>query len=88
MKLKGNFFIRKIGNENFAMLIDTIGQGTNKMIRCNDSSKIILEMLEIGTTLEQIADAFVNKYDVEKSVAMADIKEVVEKLNEIGFIEE
>ncbi len=86
MKLKGNIFIRNIGDENFAMLIDAVGESNNKMVRCNDTTKFILDMLKNEVSADEIADAFVKEYSIDKATAKADTEEILEELKKIDFI--
>ncbi len=88
MKLNGKIFIRKIGNEHFAMLIEGLGKDSNKMIRCNDTSAFLFEKLEKETSLDELADALTEKYDIDRATAYEDAKGVVDSLRKAGFIEE
>lgn len=88
MKLNGKIFIRKIGNEHFAMLIEGLGKDSNKMIRCNDTSAFLFEKLEKETNLDELADALTEKYEIDRETAYEDAKDVVDSLRKAGFIRE
>ena len=58
------------------------------VVRSNKTAAFIIDQLKSNTTKEQILDAMLQKFDVESSVAEADIEKILNTLRSIGALDE
>ena len=87
MKIKDGFITRKIGDTNYAVSFDENSPIGNGMIRLSDSAFFIWQMLEEGTTEEEILSSMKESFDAEEDILRRDISAFVSKLSELGIIE-
>lgn len=69
-------------------LVPLGGIAFHGIIRGNGSSGFILEQLKEEITEKDLVDAVCREYDVPVDTADGDVKEIVNKLREIGALEE
>lgn len=87
MKLSDKFLTHNTNGENYMISIgDTKFKG---MIKNNDTASFIIECLKEKTTEENIVDRILNEYEgVDRNTVEKDVKNIMEKLYEIGAIED
>ena len=89
MRQKKGFVLRDICGEKAIVGegVETVNFG--KLISLNDTAAWLWEKAaELGDfTLEQLADAICEEYDVERSQALSDIQNILDTWKEIGLIE-
>ncbi len=85
MKLRPEFITHEDNGEQLMISVDG---SFNGMVRSNSTAGEIIDLLKEETTLEKIADAMLEKYEVERDVLVADIEKVVASLRQIGAIDE
>ncbi len=89
MKLKDNLTIRKIGDEY--MIVSESGSGLDytRVISLNKSAAyLVQEVLQKEFTQEEWATLLVDKYDVDKDTAKADVQALIDKLKKEGLFVE
>ena len=84
MKLK-DVIISEANGEYVAV---NMGGSFNGMIKLNETAAFIAEAMQEDTTVEEIAKKLCAEYEIDEATAVKSIEAVVEKLREIGFIEE
>lgn len=84
MKLK-DVIISEADGEYVAV---NMGGSFNGMIKLNETAAFIAEAMQEDTTVEEIAKKLCAEYEIDEATAVQSIEAVVEKLREIGFIEE
>ncbi|MBP3587966.1 MAG: PqqD family protein [Clostridia bacterium] len=87
MKIKEGFLLRQVA-DNWVVL--PVGQACvdfNGMLSLNDSGALLWKALEQGGGREALADALLAEYEVERSVALADVDEFLAKLSKAGCLE-
>jgi len=87
MKIKEGFLLRQVA-DNWVVL--PVGQACvdfNGMLSLNDSGALLWKALEQGGDREALADALLAEYEVERSVALADVDEFLAKLSKAGCLE-
>ena len=87
MKIKEGFLLRQVA-DNWVVL--PVGQACvdfNGMLSLNDSGALLWKALEQGGGREALADALLAEYEVERSVALADVDEFLAKLSKAGWLE-
>ena len=86
MKLKSGFETMNIGETPY--LVPFGGIAFHGIIRGNSTAGFILEQIKDDITEQELVDAVCREYDVSVDAAGEDVKEIVNKLREIGALEE
>lgn len=87
MKINKDFLVTELGDE--VLLIPT-GQAEDSfrgIVRLNETAAFIVNCLKEEATPEQITDALLAEYEVERTAAKNHIDELIENLRKIGAIE-
>ncbi len=86
MKRKQGFIVDEIAGENVAVPVGEMSKSFHGMIKLNGTALFIWEQLENDVTEEQITDAIVAAYDVDRSLAAADVARIVGVLKNAGIV--
>ena len=84
MKLKSEWITYDTDGEQ--ILVAT--NGFSGIVRNNSTAMFIVNCLKKEITEQEIVEAILNKYDVSKEVAEKDVKNFLEKLRNIGALDE
>lgn len=87
MKLKKDFVLRKIAGTWAVMAVGAETINFHKMLTLNDSGAMLWNLLAEGKGQEELADALVAEYDVERTIALADAEEFMQMLHKAGCME-
>lgn len=88
MKIKSNFKIREIAGESIIVNQGQVGADLTRIISLNSSAKYLYEALEGREfELEDVANALVEYYGIEKEMALTDGAKWIESLKGCGVIE-
>ncbi len=89
MKTIEGFRMRKLGKEHII-----VGEGIeqvnfNKMIALNETAAYLWSSFEGGKefTVEQLADLLLERYEIDRELALRDCAEITEKWIETGIVE-
>ena len=86
MKLNTNFIKHTIDGQT--VVVPTAGAGFSGLVQGNKSVAVILECLENEVTEDEIVAELDKRFSGDKEQMMADVRDVVTKLKEIGAIDE
>ena len=89
MKLKENLTVRKIGDEHMMVSDSDAGLDYTRVISLNETAAYLVE--EVGKrefTKDEWIELLMNKYDVEREVAEADVQLLIDKFVKEGLFEE
>ena len=89
MKLKDNLTIRKIGDEY--MMVSESGSGLDytRVISLNNSAAyLVMEVQQKEFTKEEWVTMLIDKYEVDKERAEADVQLLIDKLRKEGLFDE
>ena len=86
MRRKQGFIVDEIAGENVAVPVGEMSKSFHGMIKLNGTALFIWEQLENDVTEEQITDAIVAVYDVDRSLAAADVARIVGVLKNAGIV--
>ena len=86
MILKNEFLLHCAGSET--VLVPTGAAEFSGIVRGNDTLGVMLEQLRDGATEEELIACFKARYDAPEEVISADIRSALDKLREIGALEE
>jgi hypothetical protein len=89
MKLKNGFVLREVCGEKVIVGegVETVNFG--KMISLNDTAAMLWKKAtELGDfTVEQLADALTEEYDVNREQALKDVEKLTANWKEVGLVE-
>lgn len=87
MRIKKDFMLRKVGEQNVVVAVGEASRSFNGIIRLNDSAKYLWEKLSQDITEEQLVADMLNDYDIDEATAKADIGRFVSELTKAGILE-
>ena len=86
MKIKKGFVLRRVMGNYVVVAVGEASRSFRGMIKLNDTAAAVWKGIEKGLSASEICDAICEEYDVERSVALADVEKVVFELTKNGFI--
>lgn len=87
MKIKANYVLREVANQNIVVPVGKETLKFNGMINLNNSGKYLWNLLQTDKTVEELVEALMEKYDVSKEVALADVNKFIDVLKVNNFLE-
>ena len=87
MKLKENFILRQVADTWAVLSLWSENANFNGMLTLNDSGAFLWKALEQGADKAALIDALCAEYEVERSVAEADVAEFLNHLAAVGCLE-
>ena len=87
MKIKENFALRQVADTWVVLPLGAATVDFNGMLTLNETGALLWQTLEKGGDREMLADALTAEYEVERSTALSDADEFIEKLKNIGCLE-
>ena len=87
MKIKDNFMLRKVADSFVVVPIGSAVADFNGMVNLNEAGAFLWQLLEKGSTEQEMLSAMLEKYDVDESVAANDISRFVNEVKEAGLLE-
>ncbi len=80
------FLLRQVAGSHVLVPVGQAAVNFAGMITLNDTGVFLWEQLEKDHTLESLADAMVDTYEVSKETALADAKLFVDNLSQAGAV--
>ena len=87
MKIKNGFVIREIAGECVVVALGEASQVFNGIIKLNETGRIIWEMLANGSEKNEVVDAILNEYDVDRATVEADFDRFIKTLQGANILE-
>lgn len=88
MKIKKNFEMVSIGDDYILVPVGDEMDKFNGTVILNDISAFLIEKLMIHRTEEELVDLIVDEYEVDRDTAKADTHAAIEKMKDLGVIDE
>ena len=86
MKIKEGFVLREIAGQAVVIATGAASKEFRGMIKLNSTGKLIWQGLMDGLSEEEISQKIVDTYEVDKDRAKADVKQMLNKMKEHGFL--
>ena len=86
MKANPEFISRDIAGETVLVPVGTAAKRCGGLIACNGVGSFIWHRLENECSMEELCNAVLAEFEVSPETAMADTKEFVGRLKELGAI--
>ena len=87
MKIKNGFVVRSIAGESVVVALGEASKNFNGIIKLNETGRFIWDKLVTGAEIEDLVEAILSEYEIDKETAEADVKVFVETLKGAGIIE-
>lgn len=87
LKVKGNYILRNIAGEYVAYPRGASALDANVTILLNESSAFLWKCLEKGSNREELVDALLGEYAVDRELAERDVEAFLESLEENEVLE-
>lgn len=88
MKIKEGFVTREIADSIVAVPTGELVNEFQGIIKLTESAKFVWDLLQEDTTMEKLIDALVQKYELNRDTAKADVEKFVNNLKSANIIEE
>lgn len=88
MKIKDTFLMKEIAGNYVVVPTGNELVNLNGMITLNDSGAVLWNLLENDTTKDAVIDGMLEKFEIDRETAEADIDEFLELLRKIGALDE
>lgn len=87
MKLKKEIVLGSIDGKDFAIATGSLSKRFHGLINNNPTANYIFQLLQKEQTEDSIVKAMCEKYDAPEDVIRADVKEILNQLDELGILE-
>ncbi len=87
MKLREGFVIREIDGETIVVATGKASEYFNGMMRNNETAGRICSLLLTDTTEDAIVDALETEYNVPRTRLVADVRNMLAKMEEVGMLD-
>lgn len=88
MKIKAGFIKRDVAGKTMVVATGELSKQFKAMITLNETGKFIWELLEKGTTEEEIVNKLLEEcIDAERAQVEVDVKNFIQKLKEDNILE-
>ena len=86
MKIKDGFILKEVAGENVVIPTGSNLVDFNAMMTLNETGVFLWQRLEQDITIDKLVDAVCAEYDIDRDIAIQDIKEFVQSLEANGII--
>lgn len=88
MRIKKDFTIQKVGDSYIAVAVGETSKTFHGMVRLNETGAFLWKKLsEADITLDELVDAMLKEYEVNRETAAQDAARLVEQFRENGILE-
>ncbi|MBQ7368888.1 MAG: PqqD family protein [Clostridia bacterium] len=87
MKIKNGFVVREVGGESVVVPVGEMSKNFHGMINLNETGAFLWKFFSVEHTVDEGVAALRAEYEVEESIARADVERFVETIKSSGFAE-
>ena len=87
MKIKSGFIVKEIAGQYVVIALGAASKIFNGIIKLNDSGKFIWDKLAVGADKDDIVNALLEEYDVDRTMAEADVDKFIDELKGANILE-
>ena len=87
MKIKNGFVVRSIAGESVVVALGEASKNFNGIIKLNDTGRFLWDKLAVGCEQEELVEAILAEYDIDRETAEADIARFTETLKGANILE-
>ena len=86
MKIKEGFILREVAGNFIVVAVGEAVKTYNGVIKLNETSAFLWNKLVKGATEDELVDALLEEYDVEKEVAVKGVQSFINRLVEAKLV--
>lgn len=87
MQIKKDFTIQKVGNSYIAVAVGETSKTFHGMVRLNETGAFLWKKMSEGdVTVDELVDALLSEYEVDRETAAHDVEQLVAQLRESGIL--
>jgi hypothetical protein len=87
MKRKADFMMQNVSGENLLVPLGAQVMDLNGLITLNDTAACVWELLAQECSLDELAAAVAERFDVAAEIARADVQTFLDEIAKIGLLE-
>ena len=88
MKIKKGLMLRSVGGVNMVVAVGDMAARFKGIVRLNETGVFLWKQLESDSDESALVTAMTEQYDVEEDVAKRDVAAFIEKMRQVGFLDE
>lgn len=88
LKASDGMLIREIAGETLLVPVGEMALKIHGMISLSESGALLWKKLKGGCTEAELVDAVLGEYEVEREIAISDVKEFVDQMRKVGILVE
>ena len=86
MQIKSDFTIQKVGSSYVAVAVGETSKTFHGMVRLNETGAFLWKLMaERNCTEEELVDAILAEYEVDRNTVVADVRRIVDTLKANGI---
>ncbi len=87
MRIKKDFTIQKVGGSWIAVAVGETSKTFHGMVRLNETGAFLWKkMTEADRTVDELVDALLTEYEVDRETATRDVENLVNQFRESGIL--
>ena len=87
MQIKKDFTIQKVGGSYIAVAVGETSKNFHGMVRLNETGAFLWKkMAQADVTVDELVDALLAEYDVDRETASRDVENLVNQFRESGIL--
>lgn len=87
MQIKKDFTIQKVGGSYIAVAVGETSKTFHGMVRLNETGAFLWKkMAQADVTVDELVDALLAEYDVDRETASRDVENLVNQFRESGIL--
>ena len=87
MKIRNGFMLRKVGGQNVVVAVGAASRDFNGIIKLNETGAFLWELLKSERTPEELTEARLAEYDIDRETASADVEAFAERLSRAELLD-
>lgn len=87
MRIKEGFVLREVAGQAVVIAVGEVSEKFHGMINLNDTGKCIWQGIQEGMSEKEIVKKITDQYEVDLERAENDVKQMIQKMYEVGVIE-
>ncbi|MBR4500349.1 MAG: PqqD family peptide modification chaperone [Clostridia bacterium] len=88
MKIKNDFKIVNVGDDYILVPLGAEMDKFNGTVILNDVSAFLIDKLKSDRTEEELIELMLEEYETDRTTAQADINAAIERMKEMGIMDE
>lgn len=87
MQIKKDFTMQKVGNSYIAVAVGETSKTFHGMVRLNETGAFLWKKMSEGdVTVDELVDALLSEYEVDRETAAHDVEQLVAQFRESGIL--